>query len=146
MPPCAATRHSDGCHTFYIQHPILFRPCQDNLAGHESVRMSVTLESERKGLSTPETNWQKKMMGRIETMHCFLWDCPHWICNSSHNSFMNQKNSFCGRIHTKLFAQFVDEYTLSSHTVVWSWHENTVASCFHSLQWLGIVQLLLHCG
>ena len=30
-------------------------------------------------------------------------------CNSSLNSFRNQKNASCGRIHTKLVHQFVDE-------------------------------------
>ena len=48
--------------------------------------------------------------GQIEPMHCFLWGCPHWICNLSPNSFMNQKSDFCGRIHTNLFAEFMNEF------------------------------------
>ncbi len=54
-----------------------------------------------------QTNWW--IHPWIKPMHCSQWECPHLNFNLSPNWFRNQKIGFCGQIHTKLFAQFVDE-------------------------------------
>ncbi len=42
-------------------------------------------------------------------MHCCRWGHSHLNCNSSSNSFRNQKNSYWGWIHTKVICSVRDE-------------------------------------
>ncbi len=81
------------------------------------------------------TNWPKNwwIRPRIEPIHCFLWESPHLNFNQSPNLFRNQKIGFCGQIHTKLFAQFVDELINSS--LAWiGFHLQRNASAWNVIQ------------